>query len=259
MSTANDGRCQVDEDVGRKSASCYSTLYPTPLCLFLEGPAKRKGKHAIGCSDRSRPSSLLFSPSTRATRRHIDISAKQNFRNTHIMESLSAQEKEHFKDAFGLFDKNGDGEISAAELGEVMRSLGLKPTDQELQDMLQEVDADNSGSIDLNGKSARFTDCSQHVNLSDKYALLTGTPEFMTMMSHRATAVDTEEELRQAFNVFDRDGSGTISVTELRDMLKALGDNLTDAEVDQIMKSADTDGDKTISFEEFKKIMEDST
>ncbi|KAF7193146.1 Calmodulin [Pseudocercospora fuligena] len=125
------------------------------------------------------------------------------------------------------------GEISAAELGEVMRSLGLKPTDQELQDMLQEVDADNSGSIDLN--------------------------EFMTMMSHRATAVDTEEELRQAFNVFDRDGSGTISVTELRDMLKALGDNLTDAEVDQIMKSADTDGDKTISFEEFKKIMEDST
>lgn len=128
-----------------------------------------------------------------------------------------------------------------------MRSLGLKPSDQELQDMLHEVDADNSGSIDLNGTCPRDSNKQPRLHSFGLYDVLMGAPEFMTMMSHRATAMDTEEELRQAFRVFDRDGSGTISVTELRDMLKALGDNLTDAEVDEIMKTADTDGDKTIS------------
>lgn len=49
------------------------------------------------------------------------------------------------------FDNKKTGEISAAELGDVMRSLGLKPTDGELQDMLHEVDSDNSGTIDING------------------------------------------------------------------------------------------------------------
>lgn len=49
------------------------------------------------------------------------------------------------------FNNEKTGEISAAELGDVMRSLGLKPTDGELQDMLHEVDSDNSGTIDING------------------------------------------------------------------------------------------------------------
>ena len=47
-----------------------------------------------------------------------------------------------FKEAFSLFDKNGDGNISASELGTVMRSLGQNPTEPELQDMVNEVDAD---------------------------------------------------------------------------------------------------------------------
>ena len=47
-----------------------------------------------------------------------------------------------FKEAFGLFDKNADGCISASELGTVMRSLGQNPTEPELQDMVNEVDAD---------------------------------------------------------------------------------------------------------------------
>ena len=39
------------------------------------------------------------------------------------------------------------------ELGTVMKSLGLNPSKDELQDMLNEVDADNSGSIDFEGSS----------------------------------------------------------------------------------------------------------
>ena len=49
-----------------------------------------------------------------------------------------------FKEAFALFDKNGDGTINTKELGTVMRSLGQNPTEAELQDMINEVDADGN-------------------------------------------------------------------------------------------------------------------
>ena len=47
-----------------------------------------------------------------------------------------------YKEAFSLFDKNGDGNISSQELGIVMRSLGQNPTESELHDMINEVDVD---------------------------------------------------------------------------------------------------------------------
>ena len=47
-----------------------------------------------------------------------------------------------FKEAFSLFDKDGDGTISNKELGTVMRSLGQNPSEAELTDMINEVDAD---------------------------------------------------------------------------------------------------------------------
>jgi len=47
-----------------------------------------------------------------------------------------------FREAFSLFDKNGDGTISSTELGTIMRSLGQNPTESELQDMINEVDVD---------------------------------------------------------------------------------------------------------------------
>lgn len=52
-----------------------------------------------------------------------------------------------FKEAFSLFDKDGDGTITTKELGTVMRSLGQNPTEAELQDMINEVDADGENSI----------------------------------------------------------------------------------------------------------------
>ena len=55
-----------------------------------------------------------------------------------LVSTLSSE----FKEAFSLFDKDGDGTITTKELGTVMRSLGQNPTEAELQDMINEVDAD---------------------------------------------------------------------------------------------------------------------
>jgi calmodulin len=45
------------------------------------------------------------------------------------------------------------GQITTKELGTVMRSLGQNPSESELQDMINEVDADNNGTIDFPGQS----------------------------------------------------------------------------------------------------------
>ena len=47
-----------------------------------------------------------------------------------------------FKEAFALFDKDGDGTISASELGAVLRGLGQNPTKAELDELIQSVDSD---------------------------------------------------------------------------------------------------------------------
>uniref|UniRef100_A0ABM0GNV3 Calmodulin-like n=1 Tax=Saccoglossus kowalevskii TaxID=10224 RepID=A0ABM0GNV3_SACKO len=80
-------------------------------------------------------------------------------------------------------------------------------------------------------------------------------PEFLQMMSKRNEGGDSEEELREAFRVFDKDGNGFISAAELRHVMTNLGEKLTDEEVDEMIREADTDGDGQVNYEEFVKMM----
>lgn len=68
-------------------------------------------------------------------------------------------------------------------------------------------------------------------------------------MCQAVSETDTEQELLNAFKVFDKDGSGTISIEELRNVLRSLGENLTDAELDEMVKLADRNGDGHIDCE----------
>ena len=82
------------------------------------------------------------------------------------------QEKE-YKEAFALFDSDGDGTITTKELGVVMRSLGQTPTEAELKEMIAEVDANKDGTIDFK--------------------------EFLGLMSKQTKERDSQEELKEAF------------------------------------------------------------
>lgn len=80
--------------------------------------------------------------------------------------------------------------------------------------------------------------------------------EFLILMSSKKPSKDDpDKELRDAFAVFDADGSGSISRSELKKLMKNLGQTLSDAELDAMMDEVDTDGNGEIDFHEFKSMM----
>ncbi|XP_031628406.1 calmodulin-A-like isoform X4 [Contarinia nasturtii] len=142
---------------------------------------------------------------------------------------LTEEQVAEFKEAFMLFDKDEDGTITMAELGVVMRSLGQRPSENELRNMVNEVDINGNGTIEFN--------------------------EFLLMMSKKMKVAEGEDELKEAFRVFDKNNDGLISSTELRHVMTNLGERLSDEEVDDMIKEADSDGDGMVNYEEFVMIL----
>jgi len=83
-------------------------------------------------------------------------------------------------------------------------------------------------------------------------------PEFLTMMARKMKDTDSEEEIREAFRVFDKDGNGFISAAELRHVMTNLGEKLTDEEVDEMIREADIDGDGQVNYEGIFPLIESS-
>jgi len=72
--------------------------------------------------------------------------------------------------------------------------------------------------------------------------------EFLQMMAKKMKDTDTEEEMKEAFKVFDRDNNGFISAQELRLVMANLGEKLTDEEVEEMIKEADMNGDGQVDY-----------
>ena len=140
-----------------------------------------------------------------------------------MTENLTMDQIAEFKEAFLLFDRDGDGSISVREIGTVMRSLGQNPTDEELNFIIQEFDQDGSGTIDL--------------------------------MAKRIQENGIEDDLIDAFRFFDMDGKGLISTVELKFVLMHSGEKLSEEEVDEIIREVDSDCDGFIDYKEFVRIL----
>lgn len=113
------------------------------------------------------------------------------------------------KQAFRLFDRGDNGEITTEEIGSVLRKLGLFPTEQELQQILNDIDIDGDGTFSFE----------EFVQLMFNMGSLT-----------EISAEQEDRELKAAFKVFNRSGNGFISSIDLRSVLQSLGEYLTDDE-----------------------------
>ena len=71
----------------------------------------------------------------------------------------------------------------------------------------------------------------------------------------RKISANFEEEMKVAFKMFDKDKNGYIERDELKQMMTKLGEKLTDGEIDEMMKEADTDNDGRVNYNEFLAMM----
>ena len=121
------------------------------------------------------------------------------------------------------------GSITTQELGNVLRSLGQNPTLAELDDMIAQNGNDGNGTMDF--------------------------PEFLSLVKKKMKDTSSDEEILAAFNFYDMDGNGYVSARELRSIMLSLGEILTDAEVDEMIRDADVNGDGQIDYDDFVRMM----
>jgi len=149
-----------------------------------------------------------------------------------MVEELSKEQVEMLKKAFDMFDKDKKGSIETTVVATILRTLGQSFVESELKELILEIDVDGSGELDFD--------------------------EFLTLTSRFLVEEDSEamqEELREAFRMYDKEGNGYINVRDLREILRALDDKLTEDELDEMITEIDTDGSGTVDFEEFMEMM----
>jgi centrin-1 len=79
--------------------------------------------------------------------------------------------------------------------------------------------------------------------------------EFLDLMTNRVSTKDTKSDMRKIFSLFDEEHTGFISLKSLKKVVKDLGDNIDEAELQVMIERADLDRDGQVSEEEFYNIM----
>ncbi|XP_009619944.1 putative calcium-binding protein CML16 [Nicotiana tabacum] len=148
-----------------------------------------------------------------------------------MMTTLKSDQLKQLKDIFMRFDLDGDGSLTQLELAALLRSLGLKPSGDQLHALLAKIDHNGNGSIEFD----------ELVN-----AIMPDMNEDILM---------NQDQLMELFRSFDRDGNGYITAAELAGQMAKMGHPLTYRELSNLMQEADTNGDGVISFNEFANIL----
>lgn len=120
---------------------------------------------------------------------------------SHAAVHVNKEQLKQLQEAFNLIDQDRDGVISKEDLQTILVSLGQKPTDKQVRDMLNEV----PGDVDF----ARFS----------------------SMFASKMGTADPEDLIRNAFTCFDEDCDGVISLDEFKELLMTMGSRLTEQQV----------------------------
>jgi Ca2+-binding EF-hand superfamily protein len=146
---------------------------------------------------------------------------------------LTQNEIEELRQAFDLFDTNGNGKIDVKELRSAMQSLGFDTKNPTIYQMIQDIDKSSGTEVDFD--------------------------EFLNLMTSRLAGSDTKEDIQKIFDLFDDDHTGYISLQNLKRVAAELGENMDDAELLEMIERADFDRDGQISPDEFFTIMTQKT
>ena len=122
------------------------------------------------------------------------------------------------------------GFLTLQALVSTMKSVGQTPTEADTIDLMREIDIDNSGTIDFY--------------------------EFVHIISRKMHPSETTQEIRQAFNLFDQNQDGTISLDDLQMTVeKYLKTSINDFDLPQMIELvADDNASGQISFEDFLRV-----
>lgn len=144
---------------------------------------------------------------------------------------LTEDEVLEIKEAFDLFDNDKSGEIDIEELKQALKNLGIDAKNQTLQNMMTDLDKNQSGKIDFE--------------------------EFIDMMTAKMSDRDTREDLEKVFKLFlgDDDKADKIALKHLKRVAKELNENMSDEELNEMITRADLDRDGYVDFNEFYSIM----
>lgn len=146
-----------------------------------------------------------------------------------IASQLGENQIKSLRDAFMKLDNNGDGLLTAQEIKEGLGKAGFEEIPPDLQQIMEEVDSDGNGMIDYT--------------------------EFLAATLDRKTYLQ-EDVCWAAFRIFDRDGDGKISKSEI---INVLGDgdvrSLQMRDIVELMNDIDGNGDGEIDFKEFMDMM----
>ncbi|EQC26609.1 centrin-2 [Saprolegnia diclina VS20] len=148
-------------------------------------------------------------------------------------QELSEDQKKELMEAFELFDINKSGTVDHYELKVMMRALGFDVKKSEVTQLVDEVDIHRSGRVHLD--------------------------DFLEIMRRKITSRDPDEEILKAFELFDDDQSGQITLKNMRRIAKEMGESLTDDELQAMIDEFDTNQDGTINRDEFLQIMKESS
>ena len=144
---------------------------------------------------------------------------------------LTDRQRTDLFSAFNVYDYNRSGSLNLPEQLNFMQSLGQNPSEEELDAMI-------TGSKDEGNQDGEVT-----------------FEEFVKFMSNIMETGDTNEELEDAFKVFNKSGNGTLTPDELVTVMENLGCQIKLEEAEEIFKEGDKDSDNKINFQEFVTVM----
>eukprot|EP00934_Nitzschia_sp_Nitz4_P007700 Nitzschia sp. Nitz4//scaffold8_size234185//201949//202380//NITZ4_001295-RA/size234185-processed-gene-0.133-mRNA-1//1//CDS//3329559920//7690//frame0 len=119
------------------------------------------------------------------------------------------------------------GSIPEKKVGMVFRACGLNPTEGQLADWKKEC---GGGDVD-----------------SDKFKSV--------CMQKLEKSGDSQDEIIDAFSVFDKDGSGFIPVAEFKHICTAMGEALSDKEMSEVMQELDVGSDGMLNYRQFAEVL----